>query len=192
MEPFTLAALGGVALTEGIKFLYNQAGEILKRRRDRKQGADAGAEATPVETPAILEGTLNPITVDLNAADELAEHLKALRAELNEYAQGIDEADPQDETVLEATSALRDAVESIIGQRITFTGEDREPSGTPVVTGTLRVKNLRGRGTGAEVEEVLSGEVTGTAEADTVEKGADLAGLRAKSVGNARNRKERP
>ena len=35
-DPFTLAAVGAVAITEGIKFLYGQAGEVLKRWRERK------------------------------------------------------------------------------------------------------------------------------------------------------------
>jgi hypothetical protein len=41
----TLGVLGGVALSEGIKFLYGQATELLKRRRKRK---DAKKAAEPV------------------------------------------------------------------------------------------------------------------------------------------------
>ena len=46
VDPLSLSAIGAVALTEGIKFLYEQAGEVLKRWRDRK---DAGAKAAPAQ-----------------------------------------------------------------------------------------------------------------------------------------------
>ena len=36
VDPLTLSTIGAVALTEGIKFLYEQAGEVLKRWRERK------------------------------------------------------------------------------------------------------------------------------------------------------------
>jgi hypothetical protein len=38
-DPITLAALGAVALSEGVKFLYGQAGELLKRRREQRASA---------------------------------------------------------------------------------------------------------------------------------------------------------
>ena len=33
-DVLSLAAMSAVALTEGLKFLYNQAGELLKARRE--------------------------------------------------------------------------------------------------------------------------------------------------------------
>ena len=47
-DPVTLAAVGGFALTEGIKFLYGQAGEALKHWQERKK-AKAAAAAEAVE-----------------------------------------------------------------------------------------------------------------------------------------------
>jgi len=43
IDPLTISAIGAVAITEGIKFLYGQAGELLKRWRERK---DAAKDAT--------------------------------------------------------------------------------------------------------------------------------------------------
>ena len=49
-DPLTLAAVGAVALTEGIKFLYGQAGETLKRWRESKGTKAATATVTePVQ-----------------------------------------------------------------------------------------------------------------------------------------------
>jgi hypothetical protein len=179
MEPFSLAALGTVALTQGITFLYNQATEILKRRRERQ----AAAEAVPVETQEVLEGELQPVAIDPAAADELAEELKLLRAQLGEYAQGTEEADPSDASVVRATEALRDAIESIIGQRITFKGEQREPSGRAVVTGTVRAREIRARASGVDADSIGEAEVRGDVQADVIGEGADVAGVRARSIG---------
>ena len=38
IEPISLTAVGVFALTEGIKFLYTEAGELLKHRRASKEG----------------------------------------------------------------------------------------------------------------------------------------------------------
>jgi hypothetical protein len=192
MELFSIAAIGGLALGEGIKFLYTQAGEILKHRRDRKAAEVAGAappsEPLAVETPTVVMGTLNPITIDPDAADELAEELSALRKELSDFADGIETPEPTDERVVRTTNALRDAIEAIIGQRITFEGEDREPTGSPVVTGTVRAKEIRARASGVEADEVTGGLVEGTVEADLVDEGADVAGVRVRSIGNKSGR----
>jgi len=50
-DPDTLSAavIGSAALTEGIKFLYRQAGEILKRWRERR---DKPREEQPLMTTA--------------------------------------------------------------------------------------------------------------------------------------------
>ena len=49
-ETITLAMLGAAALTQGVNFLYGQAGELLKRRRDRREKAAAlDAELAAVE-----------------------------------------------------------------------------------------------------------------------------------------------
>jgi len=53
-DPTTLsaAAIGAAALTEGIKFLYGQAGEILKRWRERKDKAAQESTAQADQTEA--------------------------------------------------------------------------------------------------------------------------------------------
>jgi hypothetical protein len=61
VEPFSLGVLGAVAATEGIKFLYAQAAEVLKRWRERRACRDAEADA-PIAVDAaaasLLEGRL--------------------------------------------------------------------------------------------------------------------------------------
>jgi hypothetical protein len=188
VDPLTLGA--GVALTEGIKFLYNQAGAILTRRAERKQAEKAGAPAPEnpiaVETPEVVEGRLAPVTVDPKAADEHADQLKALRNVLEDYAQGWSDPSEAGDEVLRQTAALRDAIEDVIGQRITFRGERREPSGTPVVTGRLKAEQIRGRAAGVDVGEMETGKVEGTVEAGEIGEGADVAGARVQNIGRPR------
>jgi hypothetical protein len=169
IEPFSIGALGAIALTDGIKFLYAQAGEILKRRRERQATAD------PAPAAELLEGELAPLQLDPAAADELTEELRRLRRQLADIADGIE---PARATDVAATLALREAIESIVGQRITFRGERREPTGTPTITGTVRATDLRGRVSGVDLEGTPTGTIHGEVIADTAGEDADVAGVR--------------
>ena len=172
VEPFSLGALGAIALTDGIKFLYAQAGEILKRRRERKETAD-----TP-PAPGLLEGELAPLNLDPAAADELAGDLRDLRHRLADYADDIEPAEETDADAVAATLALREAIEAIVGQRITFRGEQREPTGTPTITGIVRARELHGRASGVAFTGTPTGDIRGEVIADVTGANADVAGVR--------------
>src|ERR1044072_4764558 len=139
--PFiTFAISAGVALlTETVKFVYSQATELLKARRDRKQagGSEPGHEpqitaVTPKELPDIFEGRLEPLQVDFEALEREAERINALRKEIDDYAQGIEVIDPKNRDLVAKVDDLRGLLEVVYSQRITFKGEQREPSGTRV------------------------------------------------------------
>ncbi len=133
--PFTLAALGATALTEGIKFLYGQATELLKRHRERKQGTEDAPEVLDPKTPPqseVLEGKITAQAIDQAALDRDAKLLLELRRTLADYVDGIMPATASDTRLLEVADALRGLLEVIYGQHITFTGERRPPSGTPL------------------------------------------------------------
>lgn len=67
VDPLTISAIGAVAITEGIKFLYGQAGEILKRWRERKDVAMdvsiqlKNTEPIDVKLPQTFEGQLSAV-----------------------------------------------------------------------------------------------------------------------------------
>jgi hypothetical protein len=71
-DPLSLALLGGVGLTEGIKFLYGQAGELLARWQDRKARRVHAEEPLVIES-SLLEGKLMPA----HANEEMVERLQA-------------------------------------------------------------------------------------------------------------------
>jgi hypothetical protein len=176
-DPLTLSVLGGVALSEGVKFLYGQATELLKRRRERK----AEQVDEPVEVPA-LEGELEqPLQADEAALERLEPDLRALRKELHDYVDGLEPIDAGDRRLLETADAVRQALEAVYGQRITFRGEQR-PSSGPVVEGRVNVTTVAGYVAGVRAR-TASGVMRGDISADEVTStgqaiGVDLTGDR--------------
>jgi hypothetical protein len=132
VEPFSLGVLGAVAATEGIKFLYGQAAEVLKRWRERRSDDGPAAQAPiPVDSAAarLLEGELEAPTVDFAALQSRHEEIRQLAGTLGNYAGGIEVPEADDRGLSDAVDRLRRALEEVYGQRITFKGEHREPSG---------------------------------------------------------------
>lgn len=140
MDPLSLTALSAVALTQGIGFLYAQVGELLRRRRERRQQAeDGGNQPAPLEVPSagegehVLAGRLASGPVDEEALDQHEGQLARLRGLLSPYREGDLPVEPGDEQLLEQMEALRNLLEQVYRQRITFKGEPRRPiTGTPV------------------------------------------------------------
>ena len=167
-DPFSLGVLGALVATEGIKFLYNQAAEVLKRWRDRKAGKEAEAQVPiRIMNPEVLQGSLEPPQVDFDAVDRLHDDIRQLAGVLGNYAGGLEEPSPDDRELAEAADALRRVLEVVYGQRITFKGEHREPSG-PVVIGRADVDKVIGDVAGVRARLVRGGHVEGELKAGEV------------------------
>jgi len=69
-DDLELAGLGGAALNEGIRFLYAQAGEVLKSRRER---SEADAAVTDHGSEAVTRGTVKARDVDGSVTAVLAD-----------------------------------------------------------------------------------------------------------------------
>jgi hypothetical protein len=192
-EPITISAiLTTAALTEGVKFLYGQASELLKRWRDRREAAfKEAASAAPATEPVtvvlpetVFAGQLSAPQIHFAELERLAEPMRQLWRGLGDYVHGIETVNPSDEGLLKIVDALRQTLEGIYQQRLTFQGEQRPASG-PVVEGRVDVDRVLGRASGV-VADVISGgaQVHGEAAAGTVEPGGDLAGVRANRIGS--------
>jgi hypothetical protein len=179
-DPFSLAALGAVAISEGIKFVYAQATEVLKRRRERKATGVDPTEPIPIEHGEVLDGPLKPPKPDYEILESLQERVTALAVELSKYRDGL--VEPPPETV-ETVNELRKALEAIYGQRITFKGEKgRENTGT-TISGEIRAKLVKGTAIAVDVERVSDGAtVDGITYVDTVDAEGSAIGVRAKDV----------
>jgi hypothetical protein len=183
-DPLTLTAVGAVALTEGIKFLYGQAGEALKQWRERKAAGKA-AEVEPVDVQLPTDafaGQLERPQLHLDAVGQLEQELRDLRAAVADYAQDIDEVDPSNNELLQTTDALRQAMEAVYRQRITFSGEPRPPSG-PLAAGEANVDEVLGYVAGLRAKRLIGGSVAGRVTAKRVGPGGQAIGVEVDTIG---------
>jgi hypothetical protein len=179
-DPVTLSVLGGYAALEGIKFLYGQAAELLKAWRDRRsQVAPPGQLVVPIMANEVLDGTPAEPVVDATVLDRENVSLARLLGRLAPYAQGLADLDPDNAELAEQAGRVRAVLEAAYGQRFTFHGEQRDPTGTRVsvnqVLGqvggaVLGVEADVGPGVGVEVHQ----------HATTVEPGGSVTGFKGK------------
>ncbi len=174
VDPLSLSVLGGVALTEGIKFLYGQTTELLKRRRDQAQVADNGITSpSPTDLvahqPEVLDRKLQRSEVDFGVVASYERELRDLRSWLTDYVDGLADVNPNDRQLLERVSALRALLELAYGQHLTFRGEDRPASGTPLAAeAALQVKTYAAQVTASGAGAVAVGrDVSGSVPTTT-------------------------
>jgi hypothetical protein len=180
-DPVTLAVLGGVAANEGIKFLYGQAAELLKAWRERRNAISAGYTAqpeliVPIVDNAVLNGTLAQPIANATVVDRESAAFVHLAGALSPYAQGLADVDPGDQQLSEQAAQLRALLEAAYGQRFTFHGEQREPTGTHV-TVTQALSTVKGAVTGADVD-VSRGTLDIVQGVTTVESGGSVTGVK--------------
>jgi hypothetical protein len=190
-EPITLAVVGSALLSEGVKFLYSQAGDILKRWRERKEAAaegeaqsSEGAEPVGTQFPPIFEGTLTRPVIHFDAVERTEGELRDLRRALSDYAEGIENVDHNDEELLETTDALRRILEVVYRQRITFKGEQRAESG-PLVEGEVDVDQVAGYAAAVRARTIDSGRISGRLRATRVEAGGSAIGVDLDTIGSS-------
>ena len=132
-DGFTFAALGGVAAAEGIKFLYEQAAELLKAWRERRKHTP-GDEGEPPELPVpiigspALDGQQAQHPADAALVADYYQALITLSGALSPYAQGLADIESGGTALANQAERLRAVLEEIYHQRFTFRGEQREPS----------------------------------------------------------------
>ena len=166
-----------MVLTEGIKFLYQQAGEVLARWRQRRDKDGTDVQDARLRPPVdLLDGTVEPVEPRDEYAERLEEDLREARKLLADYADGVEVPQPGDRFVTEQADALRRLLEAVYGQRITFRGEQRPPSG-PLVTGEIDVDRVAGDAAAVRAKAISSGEISGSAKAKVVEAGGKLTGV---------------
>jgi hypothetical protein len=186
VDPITLTSVGTVVIAEGIKFLYGQATELLKRWRDRSESDAAAAVATEptglVLPSDVFDGQLvNPV-IHYIELEKVRAALSAHRRVLADYGDGIAAIDLNDSHVLSTIDSLRQLLEAVYQQRITFKGESREPSG-PIVKGQIDVGRILGNAAGVEAEWIAQGNVEGTVRATEVGPNAKATGVKAGKIG---------
>jgi hypothetical protein len=194
-DPATLAfaSVANFALTEGVKFLYAQAGDLLKWWRDRKSAkrddekAESSAEvALRVEAPRAIEGGSFEARPDTAALERLENELRALRGDLLEYVEGVDAGDRTDPAFLGRVDGLRRALEVIYQHPLTFAGEVRAKSG-PSVDVDIDADSVAGYITGVRAKHIAGGSVTSKMRFGRAESGANITGVDVDVIGGRRD-----
>jgi len=130
-DPLSLAVLGGAAATEGIKFLYGQAAEVIKAWRTRREDREQPLEVPIVDT-SVLDAQPTGTTVNPAVLTQAHTTMLELWQQLAPYAQDLQNVEATDGELARAAGELRALLEAAYGQRFTFRGERREPTGTRV------------------------------------------------------------
>jgi hypothetical protein len=167
-----LAGVTATVVTEGIKFLYGQAGEFLERWRDRKAGNDKTAPAAP-PPPGITVGRPAPMT-------EPDEMMVASLTTLHGMLATIRTGDVADKEVRETVANMRDLLEVALNTRITFDGEPpRAELSAKDVTVTVQRVTGRVAGLRASLQKLAGRVAVGdiVVHAGDVEPGGDVVGL---------------
>jgi hypothetical protein len=117
MDP--LAGIENAALAEGVKFLYQQAAEVLSAWRARRR--DHQAPRPKVVEPPGMVRVEQPRPLPDPASPEMAETLQELKDLVEPIKDG--EVDPQAIAARQAVARLRELLEVIVASPITFAGE---------------------------------------------------------------------
>jgi hypothetical protein len=172
-DPITIA--GTAALTEGIKFLYGQVTDLLRRHRENAErtaqptsqsiGSSEAQTGGFVSLPEVSAGVLDGAIAETSVASaELAEavpQLAKVRSALADYADGVVRVTVEDKALIEAAARARGLLETLYRQHLTFIGETGRP-----VTGSLLTADeishgqqaIIASGDGAIAAEIISGQ----------------------------------
>jgi len=187
MDPITLTSVGTVVIAEGIKFLYGQAGELLKRMRERSErGQPAGPnDVQPVQVnlpTEAFDGQLAQPKIHYPALEKVQAELYQLRKFLADYADGLAPVDVTNTQLLAAVDSTRLLLEAVYGQRITFKGESRETSG-PAVHGKIDVDKILGEAIAVKARLAKTGSITGRINANEISKDAKATAIELDTIG---------
>jgi len=129
-------------LTQGVSFLYDQAGQLLKRRRAGRDRVNSGGgrkgEAPaepgpklPLLTPPegiFVAGNDGALEASPTELDRLAEDLLYARRNVEDYVMGDSVLDVGSHSAAAAIDTLRRVLEEIYGANLTFSQERRHPT----------------------------------------------------------------
>lgn len=177
-DPIGFSMVLNSALPATFTFLYQRLDLLLSRNREDK---DCRPEDRP-EVPAVVTGELElPLRSNEEQVQKRLPELRAYAHALTRYHQNPSLVTPEDLLLLQTLGDLREALEGIYGQRFTFEGEHRLPSGP---YSEQRHGRVAGEVVGMEATERISGSPYSKITTDTVEAGGKVVGMRAPTIGD--------
>jgi hypothetical protein len=173
-DPVTLTVLGSWTAAEGIKFLYGQAAELLRARREKHKSAEA---TVPIKESPALEGAPSSDIANLTVVDREHHALADLSDALAPYVNDPSAINLRDAELAAAAGRLRAVLEAVYGQRFTFRGEQREPTGTRVTVSQV-LGTADGTVTGVEADTKSSVAIDVTQRIDRAGGGSSVTGFK--------------
>lgn len=170
MEPILMTA-AGLALAEGVKFLYQQAGEFLKTWRARRRDDSSPPPKVLSPPPGVTVGKADPLPDP--PSREAEDTLQELHELLEPVVDGT--LPVEDEAARKAVAALRQVLETVLRAPITIGGE--QPRATPVEADvTVVVQDVAGEVAGirGELQAAISRV---RVEAGDVQPGGSVTGI---------------
>jgi len=180
-DPLSLAVLGGAAATEGIKFLYGQAAEVIKAWRARRKDREQPLEVPIVDT-SVLDAQPTGTTVNPAVLTQAHTTMLELWQQLAPYAQDLENVEDTDAELARAAGELRALLEAAYGQRFTFRGERREPTGTRVAVEQV-LGTVAGLAVGVEGDIGPAATVVVRQDADEVTAEGTVIGVKGRISG---------
>jgi len=172
MDPLSFPVLAGAALSQAFGFLFGRLAHLLDSRGQKS------VEEEAIETPPVLTGQLKPLIPRPEAVEEHLSEIQELVGKLFIYDRSPERLDGQDDTLREDLARARVLLEQIYGQRFTFAGEKRPPTGVYV---EQKLDTVSGRAVGVRGGKVRQAQVR--QEAREVRKGSSIVGVDADEVG---------
>jgi hypothetical protein len=168
-EPVTLGLIGGLVLAEGVKFLYEQANQILADRRAAKTRHRADQPGQ-----GILRQPLDPGSTARKLASGTLELLGDLTRFLDPYVAGRLPVDPNDEDLIATADAVRRLLELAYNRDFTFVGE---PQRDPAIRGEIEADEVAGYAAAVRLRVAGSPSVSGRARVGRVAPGGEVVGV---------------
>ncbi|GAA1289345.1 hypothetical protein [Saccharothrix xinjiangensis] len=176
MEPISITLAGAIA-GPAFAFLFGRLTRLLDNRVSKADANALELEAEEIETPEVVQGVLQPLRVDEDQLERRLDELEELAGRLGVYDRNPDRIQSEDDKLLENMGRLRNHLECIYGQRITFVGERRPISGSRV---DQSVDVVEGDMTGIDGKSVRGAHVTQRSQ--HIPAGGKVIGIRADEV----------
>ncbi|MEY9863523.1 hypothetical protein ABH935_009176 [Catenulispora sp. GAS73] len=168
-DAVAIPALAGAALAQGITFLYGQAAELLRVRRE-----DKGAHRVVFAVPEVFKPLDSAARPDLAVLADRERDLRMLLQIAEPFtARPAADLDGADESLRVCFGHIRAVLEDVYGTRFTFGGEPR-----PTRRVRQTVGDVRGPTTGMKIRGATANTVVDVVQrVKTVHESGELTGI---------------
>jgi len=168
-DAVAIPALAGAALAQGITFLYGQAAELLRVRREEKV-----AHRVIFPVPEAFEPLHSAVRPDLAVLADRERDLQMLLQIAEPFmARPAADLDGTDESLRACFGYIRNVLEDVYGTRFTFEGEPR-----PLRRVHQTVRDVRGPTTGMKIRGATANTASDVVQrVETVHETGELTGI---------------